>query len=156
MDPATAFQLVCGALQLVEFGVGTAKAFHDIYKSKEALTSENERLDQQTQLLRTVSSQISSRLHGFTQTQPTPEKTQLLDLARRCNQAAKNLLERLNKLKVTGPRSKRKVPVQWAKLLLEKGKIEKDQVQLERCRELLDTQMLVNVWYVLYAFPRMP
>ena len=117
MDPATAFQLVCGALQLIEFGVGTAKAFHDIYKSKDALTSENERLGQLAELLRTASSQISSRLQSLAGAQPTQEKRQLRDIAERCERSAKNLLKRLDKLKVTGTLSKRKVPVQWARLL---------------------------------------
>ena len=64
MDPGTAFQLVCGAIQLIDFGISTAKAFHDIYKSKDALASENDRLDQETQKLRAASTQITARLQN--------------------------------------------------------------------------------------------
>ena len=146
MDPATIFQFVCGALQLIEFGLGTARAFHEISESKDALTLENTRLDHETKLLHTASSQISLRLQGLGSAHLTPEQAHLQQLALKCQQVAQNLLDRLDKVKVVGNRSKRKIPVQWVRLKLEKEKIDKDEAELRRCRELLDTQMLVTLW----------
>ena len=149
MDPVTALTVLCNVLQLIELGAKSAKAFHEICKSKEALTLENERLDQQTKLLSTISSQLSTRLQNVAQDRLTPEKEQLRDLAGECDQSARNLLKRLEKLKVTGPRSKREDLKRWWKSRQEEGKIDEDVKQLEQCRERMDKQMLVNLWYIL-------
>lgn len=44
MDPATAFQLACGTIQLIEFGIRTTKDLREIWKSTQSLTAEYERL----------------------------------------------------------------------------------------------------------------
>ena len=148
MDPATAFQLVCGALQLIQFGVDSVKACYEIYQSENAFTSENSQLDMATQKLRTSSSQVSDPLRDSQQVQlqPTPEQRELRRATELCNQKASDLLKRLDSLKPTGgvPLPKYKIPMQLAKLKLNKRKIEKDQAQLQQCKELFNTQMLVN------------
>lgn len=155
MDPATTFQLVSGALHIIEFGVGTAKAFQKIYKSKESLTVEYERLDIETQLLATASSSITTTLRdsGVSATGVSPDQAHIRNVAQECSRLAADLLNRLAQLKLTGPCRKRSVPLQWWKLTREKGKIEKTQSQLGRCQELLNTQALVNLWYVLAISP---
>ena len=153
MDPATTFQVVCGAIQLIELGIGAAKAFHEIYTSKDALTADNARLDRDTEALRIASSQISSQLQVVVSARLSTEHLQLQEVARRCDQAAQDLIRRLDKLKTSGPRSKRRVPLQWVKLLREKGKIQEDREELQRCRKLLDTQMLVTLWYLSLIIP---
>ena len=149
MDPVTTVQVVCGAIQLIDFGIGAAKAFHEICNNKDALTADNTRLESETQSLRMASSQVSSQLQGLS-TKLSEEQLQLQKVAQRCEQVANDLITRLDRLKVVGPLSRRRVALQWIKLMREKGAIEKDQEQLQRCRELMDTQMLVNLWYLLH------
>ena len=152
MDPATTFS----AIHLIDFGIRAVKAFHEIYISKDALTTDNTRSDLETQALRTASSQVSSQLQGLIPSQLSPEQAHLKRVAEKCDQLAKDLITRLDKLKVVVPRSRRKVPVQWMKLMREKGTIQKDHEQLQRCKALLDTQMIVTLWYIpcLDHFPK--
>ena len=51
MDPATIFQVVCGAIQLIQLGINAAKAFNEIYNSKDALTADSAQLDRDTEAL---------------------------------------------------------------------------------------------------------
>ena len=146
MDPVTAFSLASNILQIIELGKDTAKAFHDIYKSGSGLTSEAEQSDQQTRSLRTSSSQIQTLLSTSSTANLTPEQAQLHHVARDCEDIARTIVDRFDKLKLTGRPSICKVLSQWYKFMREKGKIEEDQAQLRRYRELLDTQMLVNIW----------
>ena len=145
MDPATAFQLVCGALQLIEFGVSTAGALRDISKSSNALTPGIEQLDRDAQKLREASRQIASPLQNVAQFPLTHEQTQLRQVAEDCNQSAIELVKQLDELGA-GHLPKHKVLGQWWKILRKKGKIAELQARLERGRVLLDTQMLVTLW----------
>ena len=126
MDPATAFQVFCGAIQLIQFGIGTTKAFQDIYRSKNALTSEYNQLSHEMTSLRTTSSQISSRLQRLNQAPLTREQAHLHDVAKDCDRLAGDLLKRLDGLKLTGHQRHRDVPLQWLKLMREKGRIERE------------------------------
>ena len=145
MEAAAAFSIACGVLQVIDFGVRAAKALHEIYKSENALTSEISHLHYLTQGLSTSTSEVVGRYRNVDPAQLSPEKTQLLHIAQDCHDTAKNLFECLDKLSLTGPKQKRQVFKQWWKLRREKEKIDKDQLQLERLRKLLDTTMLVNL-----------
>ncbi|KAI9686096.1 MAG: hypothetical protein M1822_004080 [Bathelium mastoideum] len=145
MDPATAFQLACGALQLVDFGIKTVKAFREIYQNKDALTLENEKLDHNTQLLHATTLGITNHLRSLANVQLTPEKLHLQQVTEECTHRAQVLLDELGKLKLAGPRRKRDVFGQWTKTTRSRGKIDGMQTQLMRCQKLLDTQMLVNI-----------
>ena len=148
MDPATAFQLVCGAMQLLQFGFDTVKAFHDIAKSPEALTSDFVHLEYETNALGASCAQISKRLSMLSQAQLSPEQAHLKSVAQDCEQTAVTLKAQIDKLKLTGPHSKLKLPIQWARLMLEKERIKRIQAQLQRCQQRLDTQMHVDLWCV--------
>ena len=146
MDPATAFSVACGVIQLIDFGIKTTKAFHEIYGSKNSLTAANEKLDHETQLLDTTSQSVTSRLESLANSQLTPDQIHLKTIAEECKRHCQDLLERLDKLKLKGVHRKRDVPVQWFRLVRHKGDIERIQDQLMRCQKLLDTQMLVSLW----------
>ncbi|KAI9652360.1 MAG: hypothetical protein M1831_006838 [Alyxoria varia] len=145
MDPATAFQVACGVLQLIEFGVDTAKLFQQIYTSKSSLTAETQRIDYETQLLKTTSASVTFRLKSVSKTQLNPKQAHLCQIAEECDDLAQRLLSTLDSLKQTGPQRRRDVPAQWWKFRREKGKIEDIRVQLERRQELLNTQMLAKL-----------
>ena len=148
MDPATAFQLTCGVIQLIGFGIKTAKACHEIHKSKNALTLEYENLDRETRLLRTTSTSIIDRLNALPRVHLNPEQGHLLQIAENCSQHAQTLLREIDRLKLMGVHHKRNAPVQWTKSMFRKGKIQDVQAQLAKYQKLLDTQMLSSLWYV--------
>ena len=154
MDPATNFQIVCGALQLIQFGIDSAKTCREIYQSGNALPVETGELDILTQRLRTSSSQVSSRLKQAqvqSQSQLSPGQQELCRAADLCYAQAGKLLKRLDSLKINGqpPLPKRRIAKQWAKWTLNKGKIEDDSTRLRQYQELFNTKMLVSIRYLM-------
>ena len=146
MDPVSAFAIACGVLQVVEVGVGAAKAYNEIPENKNALTSEMEHLRMKTQGIRDLSSQLVSRYQSInsSQAQLDQEKVQLLRIAKDCNEVARNLCDRLDKLSLPGA-SKRQVLKQWWRIQQHKEEVHNDRTRLERLGKLLDTQMLVKI-----------
>lgn len=149
MDPATAFSVVCGVVQLIEFGLFTASKFREIYKSSSALTAEADGLHSETSRLDRATSSLATRLSNIaTVDSLTHDQKRLRQIALECNKLSQHLLSRLDKLKISGPLRKRDVPAQWMKIMRERDNIDKTQGQLNRMKDVLDTQMLVNLWCV--------
>ena len=130
----------------MQFIVSAAKGFREVYQSENALTSENNRFEDEVHTLRESISQTTLRLGALDRTRITVEQTQLKNVAVELNDAANDVLQRLEKLKPSTRISRLKVPLQWTRLRAEKSKIEKDVNRVQRCRQRLDTQMLVNLW----------
>ena len=154
MDPATAFSIACGVVQLIEFGLSTAASFQEIYKSNTALTFEIDNLNSKTTSLDTAISSLSTRLSDTATTKSlSRDQKQLHQVALDCNKLSQDLLDQLDKLKISGRLRKRDVPAQWLKVTREKAKIERTCGNLSRLKAALDTQMLVNLWCVaLFKF----
>ena len=146
MDPATAFSVVCGSLQIVEQGIKAVQVVREIHKSKDGLSEEYDMIASYAEALSTSYSQISAQLQSTNQTGLNTEKAHLKTVAIECGRVAENLGSRLEKLHKTNPRPGYKAVGQWARLQLSKDDIEKDRDRLDKCQKLLDTQLLVNLW----------
>lgn len=62
MDPATAFQLACGAIQLVDLGLKATRTCREIHKNGSSLTTKNEQIEHEARQLKKILSELSSKL----------------------------------------------------------------------------------------------
>ena len=150
MDPGTAFQLVCGALQLIEYGVATAKVCYEIHHSASSLSSAYEELDYDTGLLSSATSALKGDLSIVKDKNVslTPDQLRLRRVATECDDLAKDLVNHVDRLKYTKQKRKRNVPKQCLRLARSKSKIEKLQDQLRSRQKILDKEMLIKLWSV--------
>ncbi|KAL9107794.1 MAG: hypothetical protein Q9227_007309, partial [Pyrenula ochraceoflavens] len=149
MDPATSFQIFCGAIQLVHFGISTVNSIQRLHNSISGLSSENELLEHETRLLQTSCTQISASLSIRFEGQLTAEQSNLRLLAMECEQTANNILGRVGQLRLTGTQSKWKAAVQHVKTLRQKSKLQQDEAKLRNLQRQLDTRVIVNLWHDL-------
>lgn len=148
MDPATAFQLACGAITLVDFGIRTARDLYEIWESSASMTADNVRLEQETLRLEHANTRLKTHLsnvQGVDQ-KLTLNQRQLKAVVLEIDRLTSELLCRLARLRSTGRRRKRDVPGLYVKSLRERPGIRKIQAQLEKQQKMLDTSMLINLW----------
>ena len=150
MDPATAFSVACGVIQILQFGMSTAKTVHEIYKNRSALDSKTASLDNETSRLRGATSTLTTHLENIKAVEHELSKDQkeLQSVAYQFQDLSYDLLDRIDALKISGSKRKRDLPLQWARIAREKDKIEKTRSRLQRLEHVLNTQMLVNLRYV--------
>ena len=148
MDPLTAFSLVCGVIQVVDFGTKTLIKCKEIYKG--GSSSEYQKLEDLTKNLVDVRSELDlPRVHQTGGSFDKPDEQSLLELASRCSATADQLIEKLHSLKIEGPHKKRQAVLKTGKLLWEKSEIQEIQKRLDGYRDALDTEILINLRYVL-------
>lgn len=148
MDPATAFQLACGAIQLIDFGLKTTKTFHEIYKNDSSLSDRNEHLQQEAQRLQNHVSALSSKLNASSQITNglSPDQKRLQRVVRECAELDETLLQKLEGLSLSGKKRKRDIPGLWIKASREGNNIKNIQSRLQSCHQQLDSELLANVW----------
>ena len=145
MDPLTAFSLVCGVIQVVDFSIKTLAKCKAIYKK--GSLSEHEELRELTKQLVNVRAELHlPEANLSAEILTTPDQT-LLDLAGQCSRTADQLVEKLESLKIEGPRKRRQALWNLIKCLCEKGEIQNIQKRLDGYRNTLDTQILVSLKY---------
>lgn len=111
MDPATGFAVACGVIQLIEFGLSTATRFREIYKSRSALTNENDNLDSEVTHLNAATCSLAARLNDLKTTNPlNKDQKRLHQISYECEQLSWELLSRIDKPKIQGHLRKRDVP----------------------------------------------
>ncbi|KAI9683526.1 MAG: hypothetical protein M1822_006066 [Bathelium mastoideum] len=123
MDPATAFSVACGALQLTQQCIQGVKTAKEIYKSASGLTSTNERMERDVKDVEHASASVKN---GLLTLQLSIELCSLLDRLRLGKQGKQRHL--FKKLKDN---------------YVQKNNIKDFEEQLERCRRQLDTNLLV-------------
>ena len=146
MDPATAFQLACGAVQLIGFGCKTAKAIRQIYKNNSALLDANEQLDKESKQVQTTTISIRQRLGSTPSDQLTEDQRRLQRVVQDCCDLNDELLQKLNGLKVSGTKQKRHIPKILLKSMRDKSNIEDIHNRLKSCLFLLNTELLSGIW----------
>ena len=147
MEPLTAFSLVCGVIQVVDFSTKTLSKCKEIYQDGslseyqelEALTKHLAHLRDKLELPAANPSIVSSARF---------DERGLLKVAGQCSATADQLVARFHSLKIEGPHKKRQAILKTVKLLLEKGEIQTIQKRLDEYRNVLDTQILINLRYV--------
>lgn len=150
MDPATAFQLACGAVQLIDFGIKTAKELHEISKSPSGMTRENERLESYITSLQRCNSSLSRewRVIGKSELALTPEQQQLKQVSVELERLSNDLLNKLANLKGRSSHRQLKVLSTYYRTLREKSGIEDISNRIQKQKQLLDTGMLIALWFV--------
>lgn len=148
MDPATAFQLAYGAIELVELCIKTSKAFFEIYRSSPSSPADAERFDRKTALLDKTTSRLSAHLVDLKSlnTSFTRDQKEVYQIAGDCERLSRDVLGRLQSFKPSSPLRKRDIPAQWMKFTREKSKIEKAHQELLRYHKILGSEMLISLW----------
>ena len=138
MDPITAFSLVCGIIQLVDFSSEVMKKCRELYK--DGASSENKDLEE----MATHLTSLCTNLDLTTQ----EDMEELLDLGSKCSQTAQELAAALQKLKVDGPQRKRQVFGKAIKAIGMKNALKDIQKRLGDYQKLLDSRILVDLRFV--------
>ena len=151
MDPLTAFSLVCGVIQVVDFSTKTLLKCKELYQ--EGSLSEYQELEDLTNHLVDVRDKL--KLTNVNQNAGIlGEDQSLLEVAGQCSKTADHLVEKFRSLKIEGPHQKRQAVLKTVKLLWEKGELRDIQRRLDGYRNVLDTQILINLRYVCFGCPR--
>ena len=150
MDPATAFQIGCGCVQLIEVGLKTAKELREIYKSSKSLTAETQQLQDETDTLRQTHKELNDYLNliAVGKVGLTPQQQQLRDIAAVLDGLGNQILHILEGLEVSSRGRKRDLIPTFVRLKKERSNLDKLSDQIQRQQQLLDTAMLVNLWCV--------
>ncbi|KAG8530111.1 uncharacterized protein KY384_005593 [Bacidia gigantensis] len=147
MDPVTGVGLVASIAQLIQFGIATAKACHEIYEK--GSTSENINIDETTIHLSNLSSSLQRSIKelgaGKTVSSLSEEEKELLNLGQKCEETAKKLHDEVNKLKARPSGSKREAAGIFARSIWKKGSISRLKERLESYRRLLETSLLFKL-----------
>ena len=145
MDPITGISLAASVVQLVQFGISSAKAFQEIYQH--GSTTEHTSAEFAAGLLASLTNSLQQSLHN-TKTQPavlSAEEKELIDLARKCEDCANRLQYELRKLQAQPQVSHLKAVRIAARSIWKKNTIAKIQEQLENYRRILETSLLCRI-----------
>lgn len=143
MDPITGISLAASIVQLVHFGISSAKAFQEIYQH--GSTTEYTSADVTAGLLASLTNSVQQSLHN-TKTQGTvlsAEEKELIDLARKCEDCVNKLQDELRKLQVQPQVSHLKAVRKAARSIWKKNAIIKIQEELEGYRRVLETSCYI-------------
>lgn len=147
MDPLTAFSLVCGVVQVVDFSIKTLSKCKEIYH--EGSLSQYQELEDLTKHLVDVREKLElPAANKSIGSSVTSEEQGLLEVAGQCSETADQLVEQLHSLKFEAPRKRRQAILKTVKLLWKKHRIQDIQKRLDDHRNVLNTQILINLRYV--------
>ena len=150
MEPLTAFSLVCGVIQVVDFSTKTLLKCKELYQ--EGSLSEYQELEDLTNHLVDVRDKLElTTVKQNAGIWGAAEDQSLLEVAGQCSKTAGLLVEKLSSLKIEGPHRKRQAVLKTVKLLWEKGELRDVQRRLDGHRNVLDTQILINLRYVCFG-----
>ena len=147
MEPLTAFSLVCGVIQVVDFSTKTLLKCKELYQ--EGSLSEYQELEDMTNHLVDVRDKLQLTIvNQNAGILGVAEDQSLLEVAGQCSKTADHLVEKFRSLKIEGPHKKRQAVLKTVKLLWEKGELRDIHRRLDGHRNVLDTQILINMRYV--------
>ena len=144
MDPVTAFSLVCGVIQVIDFGTkvvvkcrrlheeGSLEEHEDIGDIAEHLVNAREDLDRRGDA-NSMGVQLS------------PSDKRLSTIARECSAISAELLAKIQSLKVTASHSRRETLSKVLKTLWKRKEIVALENKLNSYREALNTQILITL-----------
>ena len=152
MDPLTAFSLACGVIQVVDLSIKTLSKCKELcqegswaeYQELEDLT--NHLVDVRDKLELTNGKQNAEALGAA-------DDQSLLEVAGKCSKTADHLVEKFRSLKIEGPHKKRQAVLKTVKLLWDKSELRDIQRRLDGYRNVLDTQILIDLRYVSFGYP---
>lgn len=150
MDPLTAFSLACGVIQVVDFSAKVAVKCKEIYDDG-AL---HEYRDLEDLTVHLTDLQVGLRLPSealAAQDSPVSHEKDLSELAKACSETADQLVKKLRALRIEGPHKKKRQAIRKTfKAIWEKREIQDIQKQLNGYRNALDTQILIDLRFVMF------
>lgn len=142
MDPFTGIGLTASVLQLIQFGIHVVKTCREIYS--QGSTINNVYADSAAGRLTSLTNSVRKSLHD-TEMQAialSMEETDLIRLARECEDCAKRLQHELQKLQTRPQASALKIAGKITRSIWKRGAIDKIQEQLDRYRREFETSLL--------------
>lgn len=153
MDPATAFQVACGALQLAEACYKATKTAYEIYKSADGLTSENRRVEHEIQDVEQASSSVNESLKTLQSVGSLPgDQKRLKFVCEDCLELSTRLHGLLNRLKLGKQEKKRHMISKLKDNFVEKNTIKEIRDELGRRQRQLNTDLLITLRYVVFLY----
>lgn len=147
MDPLTAFSLVCGVIQVVDFSIKTLSKCKEVYR--EGSLSQYQELEDLTKHLVDVREKLElPAANKSIERSAASDEQSLLEVADQCSETADRLVEQLHSLKIEAPRKRRQAILKTVKVLWEKHRIQDIQKRLDDHRNVLNTEILINLRYV--------
>ena len=141
MEPVTAVGFMAAVIQLLEFGIKTARAVNEVQErgSTDDVDNANYVSSQLSSLSKSVRDQLElSSMHGTL----SGEEKELLDIGRKCCAQSQKLQEELDKLMSRdGGNGMVRIKV-VAKTIWKKNKIAAMQEKLDGCRKILESRLL--------------
>lgn len=152
MDPLTAFSLACGVIQVVDFSAKIAVKCKEIYD--DGALHEYRDLEDLTAHLTDLQAGLRLPSEALTTGKsPVFHERHLLELAKACSVTADELVKKLRALRIEGPhKKKRQAFKKTVKAIREKREIQEIQKQLNGYRNALDTQILIDLRFVMFNF----
>ena len=144
MDPVTAFSLVCGVIQVIDFGTkvlvkcrrlhkeGSLEGHKDIEDITEHLVNAREDLDRRGDA-HSMGAQLS------------PSDKRLSTIAKDCSAISAELLAKIQSLKISGNHGRRETLKKVVKTLWEQKEVVALEKKLDSYREALNTQILITL-----------
>lgn len=151
MEPLSALSVAAAVVQFVDYGTGIVAKGRKLYKSAEGALTENIELGIASVRLQRLSGTLQDSLRRGQQglqRGPLNESDQALeDICRACVEVSKELVDRLEKLKVPDghPHRKWKSFRQALKTVWSKEKIEEVADRLAKFRIELDTYVILSL-----------
>lgn len=148
MDPATAFQIACGAFQLVGVAIKAISTGHEIYENTTSLSRDNERVERETKLLDRAVSSLKGGLVTLRSLDRklTKDQQRLQQAIQECINVSDEIQKRLESMKPKGEKRKRDIPAAVIKQSWHKAQVKDLQDRLEKCQRHLDTELLSTLW----------
>ena len=135
MEPSTAFSLVCGIIQIIDFSAKVAKKCHELYR--DGVSSEHTEAEEMAGHLTDLCAKLDFSDESVGK--------DLLELGSNCSSTAKELVAKLENMKVDGPHMKRKSLKMTLKAVLKRNSMDVIQKRLEGYQKLLDSRILVDL-----------
>lgn len=148
MEAATAFQIACGVVQLIDFSFEALKTYRQISGSASSLSTDNEQIDERTRLISNVASTVKTHLHQLDSSglSLTDEQQHLRNVAERCTALAMELQNMLDQLKSAPHPSRKKRLLQTWKTFRIRNQIDDLHQRLRSYQQQLDSANLANLW----------
>lgn len=145
MDPASAFALACGVLQVVQASFGLLSLAKQLYRkgSVDSLEQFKSRISHFENILSTMNREQESQPVNSADRQDFDDLTAL---ARSCNDTAQELISELQKLNMSEPHKLVEALAISAKTVVRSHKIQKLKEEMKGYQDILNTRILVALW----------
>ena len=144
MDPASAFSLACGVIQLAELGYKLAVSAKEIYHG--GASEHNRQLEEQALQLGQLRGLVNARRPSQSLSGADRQENQeLVDIARKCDYAAEELLVELDALKIPASRNLVKAFGKSLKARYKMSTIKDLQEEMAKYQKILDTRILIII-----------